>query len=82
MTHPWLSANIGRCIVGVSSGNLQEQKLGGLVIDEWRGASSDNADIVCDTAGGFCPWRVANDTDAAKWNISAVAAALMVCSHA
>ncbi|CAM9257644.1 unnamed protein product [Scytosiphon promiscuus] len=53
-------------------------KLGGLVIDEWRGASSDSDDIACDTAGGSCPWRVANGSNSAEWNISAAAALLMI----
>lgn len=50
------------------------------MIDEWRGASGNGADIVCDVAGGVCPWRVVDGTNSADWNISASAAVLMVRS--
>lgn len=50
------------------------------MIDEWRGASVDGNDIACDAVGNVCPWRVANETDAMGWNISAAAAVLMVCT--
>ena len=56
----------------------KENELEGLVVDEWRGASGDGADIVCDVAGGVCPWRVVDGTNSADWNISASAAVLMV----
>lgn len=56
---------------------LQENKLEALVIDEWRGVSSDGAETVCDSAGGICPW-VVNGTGGMGTNISTSAAALMV----
>ncbi|CAM9090652.1 unnamed protein product, partial [Laminaria digitata] len=56
----------------------EENELEGLVIDEWRGASGNGADIVCDVAGGVCPWRVVDGTNSADWNISASAAVLMI----
>lgn len=49
------------------------------MIDEWRGALGGGRDIVCDAVGNVCPWVVAAETDAMDWNISAAAAALMVC---
>ncbi|CBJ26590.1 hypothetical protein Esi_0035_0090 [Ectocarpus siliculosus] len=56
----------------------QENKLEGYVIDEWRGASSGTIDVICDAVGSVCPWRVANGTNAAAWNISTAAAVLMI----
>lgn len=50
-----------------------------MVIDEWRGAYGDGEDIICDTAGGICPWGVADGTNGVKLNISAAATVLMVC---
>lgn len=57
----------------------QEKELDQLVIDEWRGVSRGAADIICDAAGGVCPWRVVDGTNTAHWNISADAAVLVVC---
>ncbi|CAM9155381.1 unnamed protein product [Ectocarpus sp. 13 AM-2016] len=56
----------------------EENKLEGYVIDEWRGASSGTIDVICDAVGSVCPWRVANGTNAAAWNISTAAAVLMI----
>ena len=50
------------------------------MVDEWRGALVDGNDIACDAVGNVCPWRVANETGAMDWNISAAAAVLMVCT--
>lgn len=49
-----------------------------MVVDEWRGVYGDGSDIVCDTAGGICPWGVANGNDVEELNISAAATTLMV----
>lgn len=49
-----------------------------MVLDEWRGAYGDSVDIVCDTAGGICPWGVVIGTDGTELNISAAATVLMV----
>lgn len=49
-----------------------------MVVDEWRGTYGDGSDIVCDTAGGICPWGFANGNDVEELNISAAATTLMV----
>lgn len=57
---------------------LQENELEDLVIDEWRGVSRESGDVVCDVAGGVCPWKVINRSNRIDWNISTSAAVLMV----
>ncbi|CAM9656283.1 unnamed protein product [Ascophyllum nodosum] len=56
----------------------EENQLDGLVVEEWRGASSDRGKIVCDVAGGLCPWGVNSGTGSIDWNISVPAAARMI----
>lgn len=68
------------CDTPVLPGHPQENKLEGLIIDEWRGASSGVPDIICDAVGNVCPWSIANGTNAVDWNISVAAAVLMVRS--
>lgn len=59
---------------------LQENKLEALVVEEWRGATVDGGNIICDVIGGICPWTVINGIEPRDWTINASTAALMVNS--
>ncbi|CAM9728040.1 unnamed protein product, partial [Sphacelaria rigidula] len=56
----------------------EQNELDTMVVDEWRGTYGDGSDIVCDTAGGICPWGFANGNDVEELNISAAATTLMI----